>query len=317
MPEYMDYNDDFEKPRTKAKKIRSIFSVVLCLVFLIGLYLYTVIKNPRFVSMGFGTVTSGNLQFYFKKEENQWMEFYNIINEASEKGTILANTDFAKMFPDINWLLNVTNKKIKEEPYIYKTNSSIAVAAPYISDRDETARYIDVLVFNYDGMNIGGCASVFIDTPLRFTVCYNSDENIISLKETDKKNFRLGFFSLTVILKKIDNPANTVCLVSLNSPITQEEYDSDFSKNIQFIGGILRSSEETFLSYGNKMIVKGAETGSLYSEYSNKLDQLKLVIEFDDLMHDRFENLIYTINCDSAESWELLINEGGGKVVTD
>ena len=299
----MDYND-YDDRKTKGQKIRSAIVVTLSILWILFLVVLVIVRNPKNVRTYFKTVKS-EIHFINENSDYQNNQFFQLKEEIEQDNTLKIDKDFKAKYPAIYQILMLNKKEIaKGEVLSFDDNGYFTLAMPYVVsfdnviaddfvDSDELFGILglDFISFSYTSKG----NNLTFNAPTRFSIRFHKRLDnpswYVENKDIETKSFKLNFYSLSLLLSSNKEFENLQYTTQLNQPITKKESEKNIiSKNFS-----LYSLEDEREKKINDVKITGNSTGDKYLTFENTVPkgekQLKLIVNFNDIMYQKFESL--------------------------
>ena len=308
MPEYMDYNQHHEEKKiTKGKKIRSWIIMGFSAAWLIVLAVWAFTASPDNIRIRFAAKT-GNFQRFnnLSDETNEFAEFYTYLNSENSPEEVKMDSVFEEQYPEVYKLLVRSAHLYEREPYAYDGGNCLAVVLPYAMQSAGNYKGVDVLLIPYSGgvsfseESEKTAYTLKISELIRYRIKYDytklqtdaPENRIITRENLDPKRFKLNFYKLTLNIEAADVIYDAFYKAQCTAPISNKESES-ISKNIK-IKGNEKTAGKT-LSGGEDEtagIIAKSYSEDVFALGENKITSYSLVIDFNDIMYDKFQSII-------------------------
>ncbi|MGN0114370.1 MAG: hypothetical protein ACI396_03515 [Acutalibacteraceae bacterium] len=318
MSEYMDYDDsiydNLDHKESRAKRIRSWISVILSVIFLIGIVVFVIVRMPKTVRAKFDTVTTDihTVGETLKPlEDNEFYKLYTVL----ENGTVKYNDSMKKLYPKAYEIVTDSlDSANQNKMYQYDMNGILIIAQnrslkkedkTSASGTDKTEKsckvMVDVLMVPYSGE--GG--NIAVSMPIRYTIgCYTgTGTDFISSEYVKSDVFGLNFYSISVKIKSGsgENIKTVDAALKLTDGITKSEAENNtlYEKLYMINGDNKQYSLISGGTRGDTVIEKRLTSGDISTEATIKAD-------FDDVMYRKFESL--SVKATKNDTYSISIN---------
>ncbi len=310
MPEYMDYNDtnDF---KTAKQKRRSNILFVLSILFMVAVIVFVIVRNPENVRTDFDPVSSSwnTVGQGVEETENEFLAFRSDLQGK----TMTLSDDFRSKYPHVYEILTADRSTLTQNTVQHFDDGRyLTLSIPYVATEDtnyeeQGSEYVsgligaDFTVIEYVSDN-----GVSVSAPVRFSVRYHKTQSdsipFVELYHVESTSFRLNFYTLTLDIQPAAATDTVDCAIDLSDPINKSEFDSDkWAKKINFDS----------IEADSVMRLGGGERGDTNAQYRYTFESpqktLKLIMEFDDAMYQKFEKLTVQ-NLPDGTTFRITVN---------
>lgn len=265
----MPQNNPYDKVISGKRKIISNIGFALTVILVAVFIIWVIVSQPSNIRTEFDHV-----EFDITLAEGGENEFYSLGRLLESPQSV--SPGFAEEFPTAFALLRMESPTFTEgKPYAFSGGGYAGLSLCYNSTTIKNAVTMDVLLIPYSGE----AGSVTFRAPVRYTVNYDTSTGIIAKTDVRKESFRLSFYNLAA---EFDTKSDVGFRFEFDSVISDREARST---------GLL-----SCVSVGNETVAAAltrTEDGSTLSGTVNGRDDVKVSVQFEDILYDYMTSLTF------------------------